>query len=60
MTASAWRMALAAIALVRFAVVTGRAGVVRQTLRSHPVLAARVGCGTAAYRACTFVAVLLV
>lgn len=60
MTVSAWRMALAAVALIGFAVVTGRAGVVRETMRTHPVLAILVGCGTAAYQGLYFVSVLMV
>jgi drug/metabolite transporter, DME family len=60
MTVSAWRMALAAVALVGFAVVTGRSGVVLATARAHPVLAALVGCGTALYQGLYFVSVLLV
>ncbi|PVG84059.1 EamA family transporter [Nocardioides gansuensis] len=60
MTVSAWRMALAALALVAFAVVTRRSGVVRETMRAHPVLAVLVGCGTALYQGLYFVSVLLV
>ncbi len=60
MTASAWRMGLAALALIGFAAVTGHLGVVRDTMRQHPVLATAVGCGTAAYQGLYFVSVLLV
>lgn len=60
MTVSAWRMALAAVALVAFAVATGRFRDVRETMRSHPGLAILVGCGTAAYQGLYFVAVLMV
>lgn len=60
MTVSAWRMAIAAMALIGFAVVTGRYGVASQTMRSHPALATFVGCGTALYQGLYFVSVLLV
>lgn len=60
MTVSAWRMVVAALALVGFAVLTHRAPAVRRTLRTHPLLAVVVGCGTAAYQALYFVSVLLV
>lgn len=60
MTVSAWRMALAALALVAFAVVTRRSQVVLKTMRAHPGLAILVGCGTAAYQGLYFVSVLLV
>lgn len=60
MTASAWRMGLAAVALVAFAGLTGHLGVVRDTMRQHPVLATAVGCGTATYQGLYFVSVLLV
>ncbi|OON28885.1 MULTISPECIES: DMT family transporter [Micromonospora] len=60
MTVSAWRMALAAVALVGFAVVTRRSGVVLATIRTHPVLAVVVGVGTALYQALYFGSVLLV
>jgi DME family drug/metabolite transporter len=36
MTASAWRMALTAVALIGFAVMTRRSDLVLTTLRSHP------------------------
>lgn len=60
MTVSAWRMALAAAALVGFALVTRRMRTVIATFREHPVLATLVGCGTAAYQGLYFVSVLLV
>jgi DME family drug/metabolite transporter len=60
MTVSAWRMVLAAVALAGFAVVTHRSRVVLTTMRTHPVLAVLVGCGTALYQGLYFVSVLLV
>jgi DME family drug/metabolite transporter len=60
MTTSAWRMALAAAALVGFAVVTRRSGLVLGTMRTHPVLAVLVGCGTALYQGLYFVSILLI
>ena len=60
MTVSAWRMALAAVALVAFAVATHRSAVVLATMRDHPVLAVLVGCGTALYQGLYFVSVLMV
>jgi DME family drug/metabolite transporter len=60
MTVSAWRMAMAALTLVVFALLTRRTGAVVATARTHPVLAALVGCGTALYQGLYFVAVLLV
>jgi DME family drug/metabolite transporter len=60
MTVSAWRMALAALALIGFAVVTRRSAVVLATLRTHPVLAVLVGFGTALYQGLYFVSVLMV
>jgi DME family drug/metabolite transporter len=60
MTVSAWRMLLAAVALIGFAVVTRRWAVVWATMRDHPVLAIVVGCGTAAYQGLYFVSVLMV
>jgi DME family drug/metabolite transporter len=60
MTVSAWRMALAAVALVGFAVGTRRWGAVQATMRTHPVLAVLVGCGTALYQGLYFISVLLV
>ena len=60
MTVSAWRMALAAVALVAFAAVTRRTRAVVETMRTHPVPAVVVGCGTALYQGLYFVSVLLV
>lgn len=60
LTVSAWRMALAAAALVGFAVATGRSRAALATMRTHPRLVIAVGCGTAAYQALYFVSVLLV
>lgn len=59
-TASAWRMLLAAIALLAFAAVTGRAGSIIATFRRHPVVCALVGCGTAMYQGLYFASVLTV
>jgi DME family drug/metabolite transporter len=60
MTVSAWRMALAAVALVGFAAATGRSRAVVRTMRAHPVPSILVGCGTALYQGLYFAAVLLV
>ncbi len=60
LTVSAWRMLLAALTLVGFAVLTRRAGHVVATMRAHPVAAILVGCGTALYQGLYFVSVLLV
>jgi DME family drug/metabolite transporter len=60
MTVSAWRMGLAAVALVAFAAVTGRLRAATQSLRRRPALTVVVGCGTAAYQGLYFVSVLLV
>lgn len=60
MTTSAWRMGLAAAALLAFTVLTGRWGSVFDTWRRHPWLATCVGLGTAAYQGLYFVSVLLV
>ena len=60
MTVSAWRMALAAVALIGFAVLTRRSQATIATMRAHPVLAVVVGCGTAVYQGLYFVSVLLV
>lgn len=60
MTVSAWRMVLAAVALVAFAAVTHRSRVVVATMRTHPVPAVVVGCGTALYQGLYFASVLLV
>lgn len=58
-TVSAWRMAVAAVALVAFVAVSGRLGAVRRTAREHPVLAIVIGAGTAAYQGLYFVSVLM-
>ena len=60
MTVSAWRMILAAVALMAFATATGRAQAVAATLRTRPVPVALVGCGTAAYQGLYFLSVLAV
>lgn len=60
MTASAWRMVLAAIALIAFAAFTSRFNVVVETLRTHPWLTVLTGVGTALYQGLYFVSVLLV
>lgn len=60
MTVSAWRMALGAVALIGFALATNRWRLVQTTMRTHPVRAALVGCGTAAYQGLYFVSVLMV
>jgi DME family drug/metabolite transporter len=60
MTVSAWRMLLAAVALLGFALVTRRARAVLALLRAHPVLTVLVGCGTAAYQGLYFASVLTV
>ena len=60
MTVSAWRMILAAMALIGFTVATRRSRSVLATLRTHPGRAALVGCGTATYQGLYFLAVLLV
>lgn len=58
MTASAWRMALATVALVTFIAVTGRAGQAITMMRSRPVVPIVVGCGTALYQGLYFASVL--
>jgi DME family drug/metabolite transporter len=60
MTVSAWRMLLAAIALVSFAVVTRRSGAVLTTARAHPALTALAGLGTALYQGLYFGSVVFV
>jgi DME family drug/metabolite transporter len=60
MTVSAWRMLLGAVALILFVLATRRARVLVETMRTHPVLAVLVGCGTAVYQGLYFVSVLLV
>jgi DME family drug/metabolite transporter len=53
MTASAWRMLLAAAAVLLFAVVTRRWRSVVTAFRAHPGLTIAVGVGTAVYQAFT-------
>jgi DME family drug/metabolite transporter len=60
MTVSAWRMVLAAVALMGFAMLTRSTGSVLETMRTHPLLAVGVGCGTALYQGLYFVSVLMV
>ncbi|MBL7253057.1 DMT family transporter [Paractinoplanes lichenicola] len=60
MTVSAWRMLLAAVALIGFAALTRRTGTALDLLRRRPGLTVAVGCGTAAYQGLYFVSVLLV
>ncbi|MBO9553881.1 MAG: DMT family transporter [Cellulomonas sp.] len=60
MTVSAWRMAVAAVALVAFAAVTGRLRPAVALMRTHPLLTIVIGTGTAAYQGLYFVSVLLV
>jgi drug/metabolite transporter, DME family len=60
MTVSAWRMALAAVALVGFAAITRRSRAVVDTAREHPLPVVVIGCGTALYQGLYFVSVLLV
>lgn len=60
MTASAWRMGLAAVALLSVAGVTKHFPTVVATVREHPGLAILVGSGTAIYQGLYFVSVLMV
>jgi drug/metabolite transporter, DME family len=60
MTASAWRMILAAIALLLFVAITDGRRRLTETFRNHPALTVTIGCGTAAYQALYFASVLLV
>lgn len=60
LTVSAWRMALAAVALIGLTIATRQFRVVLETIRTQPALAVGVGCGTAAYQGLYFVSVLLV
>lgn len=60
MTVSAWRMAVAAVALVGLALLSRQWHAVVATARTRPVAAVVVGCGTAAYQGLYFVSVLLV
>ncbi|HET7688740.1 MAG TPA: EamA family transporter [Nocardioidaceae bacterium] len=60
LTVSAWRMGIAAMSLLAFALVSRRGADVRGTLREHPVRAIAVGVFTAVYQGLYFVSVLLV
>lgn len=60
MTVSAWRMLLAAVALLAFVALTRQFGSVLAAFRTHPGRVALVGCGTAAYQGLYFVSVLLI
>lgn len=60
MTTSAWRMLIAAVALIAYVSLSHRLAAVRAVWRTRPVLAAAVGCGTAAYQGLYFVSVLAV
>jgi drug/metabolite transporter, DME family len=60
MTASAWRMLLAAGAVLMFALITSRWHSVVATFRTHPALTIAAGVGTAVYQGLYFVAVLMV
>ncbi|GAA1744251.1 DMT family transporter [Aeromicrobium alkaliterrae] len=58
MTTSAWRMLIAAAALVAFAVLTRRWRTVVATFRKRPVVVVLAGCLTAIYQGLYFLAVL--
>lgn len=60
MTVSAWRMAVAAAALVLFVALTGRLRPAYRAVRTHPGTITMVGVGTALYQGLYFVSVLLV
>ncbi|HPU12217.1 MAG TPA: DMT family transporter [Aeromicrobium sp.] len=60
MTVGAWRMVLAAAALLIFVAVTGRLGSVRQTMHNHPTLTVVIGAGTALHQGLYFSSVLMV
>jgi DME family drug/metabolite transporter len=60
LTVSAWRMLLAALALVGFAVVARQKSAVLAMWRDRPIRTVVVGCGTAAYQGLYFASVLLV
>lgn len=60
MTASAWRMLIAALALIAVTMVTRRLGALRAIARTCGLRAALTGIGTATYQALYFVAVLSV
>ncbi|MDV3223027.1 DMT family transporter [Intrasporangium sp.] len=58
LTISAYRMLIAAIVLVVVVLVVGRGGPLRALVKERPVHAVAVGCGTAAYQAFYFGAVV--
>ncbi|MFT4300029.1 MAG: DMT family transporter [Aeromicrobium sp.] len=60
MTTSAWRMLVAAVALLAFALVNGRLAAWSATVRARPALVVAVGCGTALYQGLYFLSVLVV
>lgn len=60
MTVSAWRMAIAAAALLLFVAATGQLGRIWSVMRSHPSAVTLVGTGTALYQGLYFASVLLV
>lgn len=60
MTTSAWRMVLAAAALLALALATGRRADLARVARADPRMVALVGCSTAAYQGLYFVSVLMV
>ncbi|MCC2336494.1 DMT family transporter [Cellulomonas wangsupingiae] len=60
LTVSAWRTALAALALLAFALVARRGRAVRDAVRARPLLTVLVGGGTALYQGLYFASVLLV
>ncbi|MGN0063931.1 MAG: DMT family transporter [Nocardioides sp.] len=60
MTVSAWRMLLAAVALLAFAAMTRHLAPALALFRAHPLRTVLVGCGTAAYQGLYFVSVLWV
>ncbi|AQA04008.1 EamA family transporter [Mycobacterium sp. MS1601] len=60
MTTSAWRMLLAAVAVLLFLLATRRWRTLVTTFRTHPLLAVAVGSGTAIYQGLYFVSVLMV
>ena len=60
MTTSAWRMLIAAAALVAVTAVVRRLGSLATTFRAQPVVVIAVGCCTAVYQGLYFLAVLAV
>lgn len=59
-TVSAWRMTLAAVALLAFVGLTGRLGAVHRALRDHRGRTVAIGFGTAIYQGLYFLSVLMV